>query len=165
MAQTTDHQQNIEKLRDLIKGIRIGMITTNSSDGQLHTRPMFTFETEFDGDLWFMTGSDSRKMEEVAGDHQVNVAYSDTGKNRYVSVSGQAQIVNDRAKIKDNWNPLLKAWFDGPDDPRIRLLKVSVTSAEYWDGPSGPVAKVLEIAKAVTKGAAPMGENETLKLK
>ena len=57
---TTKHrstkQEKIEKVRDLIKGIKIAMLTTvNPTDGSLHSRPMATQEAEFDGDLWFFT--------------------------------------------------------------------------------------------------------------
>lgn len=156
---------NIEKLRDLVKDVRVGMLTTQSTDGKLHSRPMFTYETDFDGDLWFMTGSDTSKAREINYDKDVNIAYSEPAKNLYISVSGKAQLINDRARIKKIWNPLLKAWFEGPDDPTIRLLKISVSEAEYWDAPSGPLATVLTFARAVTGGEVEVGENETLKIK
>jgi len=162
---SSNHRQDIEKLRDLIKDVKLGMLTTVDAHGHLRSRPMFTQGAEFDGNLWFLTAADSSKAEEIETEQQVNVSYSLPGKNLYLSISGAGQVVDDRAKIQSMWNPLLKAWFEGPDDPNIRLLKVSVTDAEYWDGPDGFVAKVLEFARAMKGGKVDMGKNEELKIK
>jgi len=142
------NQDSIQKVRDLIKGIKIAMLTTSNSDGVLHSRPMGTQEVEFDGDLWFFTGSDTQKVNEIKKDQVVNVSYASDP--RYVSISGTAQIVNDKAKMKELWNPLFKAWFpDGLDDPTLRLLKVTVKQAEYWDNPGGIVATIIGFAESL----------------
>ncbi len=159
-------QENIEKLRDLIKGIKIAMFTMlNPSDGTLQSRPMGTQEAEFDGDLWFFTKSDSQKVYEIKNDQTVNVSYA--GDNRYVSVSGRAQVVSDQAKMKELWSPIYKVWFpDGLDDPTLRLLKVSVEKAEYWDNPGGLVATMIGFAEGlINKDTSKMGENETITLR
>ena len=161
-----NNQENIEKLRKLIKGIKIAMLTTvNKSDGTLHSRPMGTQEVEFDGDLWFFTQSNSQKVNEIQKDQTVNVSYA--GDNRYVSVSGKAQVVYDKAKMKDLWSPIYKVWFpDGLEDPTLRLLKVNVEKAEYWDNPGGLVATIIGFAEGlINKDTSKMGENETINLR
>jgi len=163
---STSKQANINKVRNLIKGIKIAMLTTvNPSDGTLHSRPMATQEAEFDGYLWFFSQSDSQKMTEIKKDQMVNVSYA--GDNRYVSVSGTAQIVNDKAKMKELWSPIYKVWFpDGLDDPTLRLLKISVQKAEYWDTPGGLVQTIIGFAEGlINKDASKMGENETVTLR
>ncbi|MBA3868705.1 MAG: pyridoxamine 5'-phosphate oxidase family protein [Anaerolineae bacterium] len=158
--------ESIQKVRDLIKGIKIAMLTTiSNSDGALHSRPMGTQEVEFDGDLWFFTRSDSQKVNELKKDQTVNVSYANNP--RYVSISGTAQIVDDKAKMKELWNPLFKAWFpDGLDDPTLRLLKVTVKQAEYWDNPGGIVATIIGFAESlINKEPSKMGENETITLR
>lgn len=160
-------QQNIEKLRDLIKDIDFAMFTTVGSDGSLHSRPMSTQQTEFDGDIWFFTSLDTEKAVEIKQDQTVNVSYADPGKNRFVSVSGNAKLVNDREKMKELWSPIYKIWFEkGLDDPQLRLIKVSAQKAEYWDSPSGIINKIVGFADAlIHKDAGKMGENETITLK
>jgi len=157
--------ESIQKVRDLIKGIKIAMLTTVNNDGVLHSRPMGTQQVEFDGDLWFFTGSDTQKVNEIKNDQLVNVSYANDP--RYVSISGTAQIVNDKAKMKALWNPLFKAWFpDGLDDPTLRLLKVTVKQAEYWDNPGGIVATIIGFAESlINKEPSKMGENETITLR
>lgn len=159
---------DIEKIRDLIKGIRIAMLTTIDTDGSLRSRPMGTQEAEFDGDLWFFTTASSAKVHEVERDGRVNASYAAPDDNRYVSLSGTAQLVRDRAKAKELWNPILKAWFpDGLEDPDLALLRVRVEKAEYWDAPSSKMVQLAGFVKAIVTGqrADGLGENEKINLK
>lgn len=162
-----NRDENIQKIRDLIKGIHIAMLTTTDPDGTLRSRPMGTQQVEFDGDLWFFTKGNSAKVHDVQHDQHVNVSYASPGDQRYVSVSGMAQMVHDKAKAKELWNPLLKAWFpDGLEDPELALLKVSVEQAEYWESPSGTVVRLVGFVQAVTTGKSEnLGHNEKINLK
>ncbi len=166
MAKSTDYNDTIKKLGELIKDIRFAMLTTAEADGTLRSRPMATQQVEFDGDLWFMTGNDTDKVEEVQHDRNVNISYADPGDNRYVSVSGTAQLVHDREKIKEFWNPFYKAWFpEGQDDPNIVLLKVEVSQAEYWDSPSSKMVQLVGFVKALATGKEyDGGKNEKINL-
>ncbi len=162
-AERTEH---LQKLAKLIKDINIAMLTTAEDDGTLRSRPMATQKTEFDGELWFFTAIHSPKMDEVRKEQHVNVSYARPDKNTYVSMSGKAVIVQDRQKIEELWNPILKAWFPkGLEDPELSLLKVNVEAAEYWDSPSSPVVQVVGLAKALVTGKpAKGGENEKVEL-
>ncbi len=167
MSDSPDQNEKIKKLRELIKDIDIGMLTTIDEDGNLHSRPMSTnSQVEFDGDLWFFTNASSHKVTEVEHDRHVNVSFSDPHKQQYVSISGRATLVRDRNKIQELWKPELKAWFpQGVDEPDIALLKVNVDSAEYWDAPSSFVAHTISLVKAITTGEkANPGENEKVTL-
>jgi len=154
----------VKKLGDLIKDIRIAMLTTVEADGVLHSRPMATQEVEFNGDLWFFTSAASGKAHEISSDQRVNLSYSGKDDNLYVSVSGTAQLVRDKDKIKELWQPMLRAWFpDGLDDPNLALLRISVEKAEYWDSPSSTVVKVVGFVKALATGKpANIGENKEI---
>lgn len=166
MAQQADSDA-IAKLAKMIKGIRIAMFTTAGSDGELRSRPMATQQTDFDGNLWFFTDSDSGKVDEVGRERHVNVSYADPSDNRYVSVSGRASVVHDREKVKELWSPIHKAWFpNGPDDPNLTLLKVEVEQAEYWDAPSSKVVQLIGFAKATLTGERYLpGDHDKLDLR
>ncbi len=167
MSQNKERSEQLEKLDEMIKDIEFAMLTTIDEDGSLRSRPMATQQNEFNGDLWFFTYGRSHKMDEVKRNHQVNVSYAAPDKQRYVSLSGEAQIVRDRAKMEELWNPALKAWFPkGLDEPDIALLKVSVDKAEYWDSPSSTVAHAFGLVKALATGQSyDAGENEKIDLK
>lgn len=135
--------EGVRKLGEMIKDIEFAMLTTVDEDGTLRSRPMATQQAEFDGDLWFFTRASAPKVDEVEHDHRVNLSYSKPEDQRYISVSGTARMMRDRAKIKELWSPALKAWFPkGVDDPDIALLKVSVERAEYWDSSSSTMTHI-----------------------
>ncbi len=166
MATSTSENDERKKLSELIKDIQFAMLTTQEPDGTLRSRPMTTQQQEFDGDLWFFVGASSSTVREVQQDQQVNLAYAAPNKNTYVSVSGRANLVRDRRKMEELWNPVYKAWFpDGLDDPNLALLRVEPTQAEYWDAPNGKVVQAIGFAKALLTGQQFQGgENEKLNL-
>lgn len=145
-------QDSIKKLGEMLEGIDFCMLTTMDG-GKLRSRPMSTQKFEFDGDLWFFTSDQTHKVAEIEKDNRVNAAYSQPDDNTYVSVSGTAQIVKDKQKIEELWNPILKAWFPkGLDDPTLCLLKVSVEEAEYWDSPNSTLVQIAGFVKALVTG-------------
>ena len=165
-TETKSRSENIQKINELIKDVRIAMLTTADEKGLLRSRPMATQKVEFDGDLYFFTKEHSPKMGEVERDHNVNVAYANPDRQHYVSLSGTAKIINDRAKMEELWTPELKAWFpDGLEDPELALLKIETSQAEYWDTPSSTVVYLIGLAKAIATGETyHPGENEKVKL-
>ena len=85
--------------------------------------------------------------------NHVNVAYADPEDQTYVSVSGTARLVKDKAKLKELWSPIYKTWFpQGLRDPDVTLLKVDVTEAEYWDSPGNVISSIM-VAFALATGA------------
>jgi len=160
------HEQAVKKLNELIKDIGFAMLTTVDTDGSLRSRPMTTQEMQPDGVLWFFMSADSPKAAEIGREHHVNVSYGDPEHNRYVSVSGIANVVRDQAKAKELWNPAYRAWFpEGLDDPKLALLRVAADKAEYWDSPGSAIVHALGFAKAVLTGKPyDGGENKKISL-
>ena len=158
-------EEGIEKIASLIKDIRIAMLTSVGEDGALHSRPMATQEKPFTGELLFLTREHSGKVNEIRHDAEVNLTYVDA-KHTFLTMSGRASIENDRALIDELWNPMYKAWFsEGKEDPEIRILRVSVERAEYWDAPSNALVRHAKIlARAVSGGKTPVGEHATVTL-
>jgi general stress protein 26 len=150
MAET--RAQTIEKLNLLIKDIDIAMLATIDK-GVLRSRPMATQETDFDGELWFFTSRQTHTAEEIDKDNRVNVSYSEPADKRYVSMSGTAELVEDRTKIEELWSPTFLAWFPkGLDDQNLILLKVTVEQAEYWDATSSALVEALGLLKSLVTG-------------
>ena len=62
-------------------------------------------------------------------------------------------MVRDRKKAEELWTPYTKLWFSkGLDDPELAMLKITVSKAEYWDGPSSKMVQAFGIAKAAISG-------------
>lgn len=151
--QTPDASRDDEvaKLAGLIADVKVCMFTTRDTDGRMMSRPMAVQEVEFDGDLWFFTRKDGRKVDQLGREPRVNVAFS--SRSSWISVTGEAQVVHDVEKARQLWNAGISAWFpDGPEDPEIVLLKVRADGAEYWDSPGAGIVSVLSFVKAHVTG-------------
>ncbi len=153
---TITRSEGIEKIAELIKDLRIAMLVTLDDQGRPSARPMATQETPFDGTLWFFTSVTSGKVHDVVNNPRVNVVYANSSAESYLSVSGRASIVDDRHRMRDLWTPFLRAWFENADDPDLRLLRVDVEDAEYWDTPGGKIASLISLVKGAITGN---GEN------
>lgn len=153
MSQDVSQHHDIETLAKLIKNIQFGMLTTIHDDGNLRSRPMTLQQTEFDGSLWFFTGKLTEVAIDVQSEPRVNVAFADIDKSSYISVTGRAELVEDREKMKELWSPAIKAFFpEGLEDPELVLIRVDVDSADYWDTPSSKVVQLYGFAKAIVTG-------------
>jgi general stress protein 26 len=148
-------QEDAAKIWSLIKSAKFAMLVTDDN-GQLRGRPMAASQQEFDGTLWFFTRASSHKVTEVQDDNRVCVTYAEPSHSDYVSLSGKAALVRDRAEIEKRWSSILKAWFpDGRDDPEVSLLKITVEQAEYWDTPNSKIVQLYGYAKATLTGTPP----------
>ena len=149
-----------KKIGELIKDVRICMMTTAAGDGSFDSRPMATQETEFDGTVWFLTRGESGKVAEIEHDQHVSLLYADPSNHNFVSAKGRAQVSQDKSKIHELWNPMLKAWFPGGEnDPAITVLKVEISEAQYWEASSSRIVVGIKyLAAAVTGGKVDVGE-------
>ena len=153
-------RKKLDDLYALIDGIDTAMLTTRRRDGRLVSRAMATQERTRGADLWFVTNRDSNKLEELAHDDQVNVAYLKKGD--WVSVSGRAILSRDPDLIRGLYRTEWKAWFpeegegrDGsPNDPRIVLILVEAESVVYTKRDRPRPIVLFEIAKAIVTGEA-----------
>jgi len=138
---------------ELVERASTCMLTTMTSEGRHVSRPMVVQEAEFDGDLWFFAYEDSAKVAQIQAHPEVNVGFSNLKESEWTSLSGRASVVRDRAKAEELWSAPLKVWFeDALDTPGLALIKVTATSAEYWESPSSKMVRLLGAARAVATG-------------
>ena len=137
----------VAKLNQLIKGMEFAMLTTIRPNGSLHSCPMEAAEVDADGVLWFFSSNNTEKVEAIKTDARVNLAFSDAGTQRYVSITGHAEPVRDHVKAKELWQPRYKAWFpEELADPKLILLRIRVRGAEYWDAGAGRMVELAGFA-------------------
>lgn len=133
----------ISKLNELIQGISTAILTTVRPDSSLHSRPMASQPIDDSGAFWFLTGSNTEKVEAVRTIQRVNLAFLDHTADRYVSVSGFCELVRNGAKAKSLWKPEYKTWLPGGlEDPDLVLMKIVVQEAEYWDSSQGRMVEL-----------------------
>lgn len=167
----TPTEKKLDDLYKLIDGIEVAMFTTRRADGHLVSRPMATQERVTGVDLWFVTDISSHKLDELATDPHVNLAYYHVKSREWVSVSGIATVTQDRAIIEELYKPDWKAWFgdeggarDGSaSDPRLALIMVEAQSVEYLVVTQPKPVVLFELVKAMVTGSPPqLGDQRSL---
>jgi len=158
--------EDIEKLRGLIDKSKTAMLTTFGLDNGFHSRPMATAQLDVEGSIWFFTNEFSPKVAEISHENKVNITYANASANTFISVNGNAHLVDDRAKMQELWDPFIEAFFkDGIEDPKLILLRVDITDAEYWDNSAGALGLAFKWIKSVITGAKfEPGEHEKVDL-
>ena len=158
-------QAGADKLYTLIEKIEVAMMTTHDPDGSLVSRPMWNGDADENGDLWFFTRLHSPKTSTIGRDAHVNLAYADPKGQNYVSLSGKAEVVQDRATIDAKWQESLKTWFpSGKDDPEVALIRVCPDKGEFWDSPNSTLVHLYGYAKATLTGESPKTEAKKVDL-
>ena len=118
-------QGAIQKIKEMVEQAEncffCSAVATGESNGD---RPMNVRQVDDEGNLWFLSASDSRKNQELAIDPSVRL-----------------------------WSPMVQTWFtEGKDDPRITVIRVTPTEGYYWDTKHGTaVAGVKMLIGAVLR--------------
>lgn len=156
-------KDELDDLTSRIKDVKFGMFTTSDDLRILTSRPLTNQQVDADGNMWFFVSDQEAFTRDLLTNPSVNVSFADVSDHLYVSVAGRAELLRDRAKAEELWNPLIKAWFpQGLDDPHLVLLKVRIQSAEYWDTGHSKMVTLFAMAKAAITGKPPadIGEHK-----
>ncbi|MBB3770961.1 general stress protein 26 [Angulomicrobium tetraedrale] len=155
----------IDKAWAMMEEIRICMLVTREGE-TLRGRPMDAHPSREEGCIWFLSDRRGHKDEEMRHDPQAALTFAHPGRNDYLSVSGQAEVTDDRAKIDELWTDMNKAfWPNGKSDPNICVVRFLPDRAEYWDGPSGAISVALKMMAARLSGSpTDLGENRKVSL-
>jgi general stress protein 26 len=128
----------IEKMTALIKAAETCFFVTSTQGGAVDARPMSVLDVDKQGNLWFMSASDSHKNQELQTDAAVRLFFQGSPHSEFLHLEGRATVSRDKAKIKELWKFVLKTWFtEGEDDPRITVIKVAPSHGYYWDTKHG----------------------------
>ncbi len=156
--------QSDPDMRHLAKKLedhRVTMLTLHEPGAGLSSRPMTPLEMDRDGAIWMIASRETLPLGSEAA--PVNLAFIGRDEGDYISVAGRAECVDDAARKKELWTAAARPWFDGPDDPKLVLLKVSPERAEIWDGPDSAVTRTLSMAASVIAGRpVNMGHKEVV---
>lgn len=142
-------------LEDLVAEGDVVMLTT-AGDG-MFARPITVIRRDSDR-LDFLVSASSAwvaMLEESTAEPVVGVGFADPDDTRYISLRGRARVSRDPALVEQLWTPVAQAFFDGPDDPDLRVLEVDVDAGEWWDGPSIGVGRIVSLVKAAVTGDEP----------
>jgi len=114
-------------------------------------------------DLLFHTNTESGKTDDLKEHKSVNVGFINNS-GEWASISGHASIETDRDVVRKHYSPALKAWIGdlgdgkhdgGPEDPRIGIIRVKVSTAQYAVSKRTQIGGLVELAKGIATGEAP----------
>ncbi|RYY73445.1 MAG: general stress protein [Gammaproteobacteria bacterium] len=143
----------IEKIKELTdKAESCFFSTAVATTGSCGTRPMSVEQVDDEGNLWFLSSTDSHKNIEINLDPNVTLYFQGSAHSDFLVLKGTASISRDQQKIKELWKPIMKTWFTaGENDPRISVVKVAPIEGYYWDTKHGfAVAGVKMLVGAMT---------------
>jgi general stress protein 26 len=144
---------------DIIEKVGVGMLTTRFAGG-LRARPVEPRCDRAEGLIFVVTDARSGKEGEIEQHPEVALVVVDQKERAYLSITAQAESLNDHAKAAAIWKWTDNIWWKGPDDPNVRVLKLVPHRAELWDGPASSAVAAFELAKARLTGEKPnLGEN------
>jgi general stress protein 26 len=154
-----DGQTSIDRVWEIIERVGIAMLTTRFPGG-LRARPLEARPERGAGLIWFVTDLESGKEHEIEAEHDICLVFVDAADKVYLSITARAQVRRDPAKAAQIWKLTDNAWWHGPDDPNVCLLRVRPIIAELWDGPASRIVTAFEFVKAAITGGEPnLGEN------
>ncbi|KAF8070695.1 hypothetical protein FPV67DRAFT_1488386 [Lyophyllum atratum] len=175
-AENNDHsiQEKIEGLHEIVKSAKVGMLTTRTADGKLHSRAMTPATPYKDNQLHlvFLANNVSHKFDEIENDSNVNVSFINNKTTAWASYSAKARVTKDPELIKKHWASYVGAYFgdlnDGThkgdqNDPRISVIEVNPDEIRYWMPTKGAIGRAIEAGVgAMTGKMSSPGEIRTI---
>ncbi|HEU4812789.1 MAG TPA: pyridoxamine 5'-phosphate oxidase family protein [Xanthomonadaceae bacterium] len=97
-------------------------------------RPMTAIAENDKAPLWFFTAAGTELGEALESGRPLQAIASFAAKDHslFAAIGGDLVADNDRAVIDRLWNPFIAAWFEGKDDPKLRLLRMDTAGATVW---------------------------------
>jgi general stress protein 26 len=156
MSPQTEAEQDRDQFFDDLTKERVVMLTDRFA-GEFNTRPMTAMVRPDEGCVYFLTSKTTVPDNGCEANPNVVLSVAHTGTNTYMSLYGLAARIDDPVQIARFWSPPSRAFFTGPDDPDICLLRIYLERAEVWRGDIAPLAAVKLGFAALTGARPPLG--------
>lgn len=137
---------NDRSLPDLVKGIRVAMVTFDGPHG-LEGRPLSVQRVD-DDSVSFLVGDDTAWLPPAGT--PVNLAFVDD--KVWVSTTGTTSTTKDAATLESLGDPISDLWFSGETD--AVALVVHVDHGYWWTAP-GFLQTAVKLAAAKASGTEP----------
>jgi general stress protein 26 len=128
-------EDKLNRVWEIIEHVGVCMLTTQRADGRLRARPLEARPDRQNNAIYFVTDCRSAKENEIEANPSVGLIFIDAKANAYLSLTAQATVRRDSMKAAELWKATDTMWWEGPDDPNVRVIQVEPWNAEIWDGP------------------------------
>jgi general stress protein 26 len=129
----------VKKIKEIVDAAKSCFFCTSGMTGQSKgVRPMSVQQVDEMGALWFLSANDSNKDEDIQADPTVDLYFQGSAHSDFLHLRGRASVSEDKQKIKELWEPIMKTWFtEGENDPRISVIRFVPDEGYYWDNKHG----------------------------
>jgi len=131
----------IQKVKDLLDEVGVGILTTINEKGQPCSRWMTpVFIARLPDALYTVTSKDYRKTRQLAGNPHVSWIFQSKTLDRIATVTGTAQVVQDpvlSAEVLESIGPKLEVFWTFMGDPRKLVVIETLIESASWFKPLG----------------------------
>jgi len=141
------------KIKELAEGIDFNMFFSKLDEIPIHAIPMSTKKVDALGDIWFLSSIKHDHVQNILASSEVQLAYGKPNSMEFLSLFGQARIVEDRRIFEDLYQSTDDSWFDGVNDPNLRAIAVTPMEAQYWEPKSNKAVSLFKMAYGALTGS------------
>ena len=147
-----------EKFWSALEEVRSVMLAV----GHARHVPMAPYVRPQEKAIWFITAAETDIIRAIEAGETAALMIVGGEADLHARIEGTASIVADRARLQDLWSPVVEGWFDGIDDPAVRLVRFAPAAAEVWLS-TGTLGFAYAMIKSRLTGDAPdLGEHFSL---
>jgi general stress protein 26 len=124
--------------KSLMEQARYCALITIGPDGRAESRIVDAFAPEADMTVWLATNPVTRKVEQIRKDPRVTLFYWEPARMGYVTLIGDAALVDDAAEKAKRWKPEWAAFYAdehrGADYLLVRVVPRRLEVVSLADG-------------------------------
>lgn len=133
-------------LFDLLDEVRAGMLGLTAAGQGL--QPMTHFPDRAAGIIWFISSTDTDLVQGIDQGEDADYVLISRDQSAQASLRGKLYQVHNDEKLDALWSPVVGAWFEGRDDPKIALLRFDPETAEVWQSTTSAMRFGFELVRA-----------------
>lgn len=156
-------EEIVDRVWELAKRMDFCMFVTWDGERQ-QSRPLSSRVRRDEDAIYFLVSATGHKNLQIEQFPVVNLSYADIKAMNFISISGRAEVSNNRGKIHELWSDFDRAWWEDERDPDIRLITVTPERAELWDSPGRMIALATMLTAALTGAKPDFGDNATVRM-
>jgi len=121
------------KIQSAFSERQLAVLATINEEGKPWVRYVMLNAND-DLTIRFATFAASRKVAHIEKNPEVHMTCGATALNatrHYMQIQGKAEVSNDPSEKNAYWNDGLNAYFEGPEDPNMRVVIIKPYRIEY----------------------------------
>lgn len=123
-----------QRILDFISKPHLAGLATTTEEGKPWVRYVMPVASP-DMTLRFSTFLNARKVAHIRNNPEVHLVcgVNDTENwDHYIQIQGRAEVTTDLKEKKAFWNDQIAIFFDGPEDPKYAVVKVTPYRIEFY---------------------------------